>query len=273
MDYQQRPYRKYGFRQQFKPYGQFVKSAGGTTYRAATAAQRSAAARIAAAALARRGPYQLPARSFSLPMSEKKFVDLGLTNIVFRLAATPPVAVSLCFPVQGAAAFNRVGQKITLKSLRIRGCVTNILTAVQQGGRILVVYDRQANAALPLWTDVIGAVTSAGAATTGIYDGNQLANRERFVILADEQMWLPSVTNTAGVLTNPGTINQVDKIGSMFNFERFIKLRDMSMQFNNTNGGTFADIQTGSLSIFCVVQTTDSSYNLAFTARTRYSDA
>lgn len=257
-----------GFRKPFK-YGTYMGAV-----RKGVAVKRAAAARYAGYAAGRQYGVNLAAQVMRYPSrsGELKFVDLGITNIVFRLAAAPPVAVSLCFPVQGAAGFNRIGQKICLKSVRVRGIVTNILTALQQGGRILIVYDRQANAALPAWTDVIGAVTSAGAASSGMYDGNQLANRERFIILADEQFWLPSVTNTAGVLTNVGSLNQTDKGPSMWNFERFIKLKDLPMQFNNTNGGTAADIQTGSLNIFCVCQTTDSSYNLAFTARTRYSD-
>lgn len=202
---------------------------------------------------------------------ELKFVDLAQTALTGRLAATPPVAQPILFPVQGAAAFNRIGQKITLKSLRVRGVVTNILTSVQQMARIIIVYDRQANAALPIWTDVIGAVVSGGGPSSTIMDGIQLANRDRFIILADEQYNLPSVTNTTGVLTNMAYPQE--KNPSMFNFDRFIKLKDMETHFNNTNGGTFADIQTGSLSLFFAVQTTDSSWSLTWSARTRYTDA
>lgn len=203
---------------------------------------------------------------------EVKFVDIAATNLVFRGAGIPPTAVTLFVPVQGAAAFNRIGQKVTLKSLRIRGVVTNILTSLQGMGRIIVVYDKQANAALPTWTDLISNVSSAGAATNGAFDGINMANRDRFIILADEQIWTPSVTNTAGVLTNVGALNATDKNPSMYNFDRFIRLRDMESHFNNTNGGTFADLQSGSLSIFAVHSNTDSAWNIAFTARVRFSD-
>lgn len=204
---------------------------------------------------------------------ETKFVDTqGILGVNGRLAATPPAAITLCAPVQGAAGFNRIGQKITLKSLRIRGNVTNVLTCVQGLGRIIVVYDKQANAALPNWADLITSISNAGAATTGALDGINMANRDRFIVLADEQMWLPSCTNTAGVLTNVGGLNTTDKNPSMFNFDRFIKLRDMEMHFNNTNGGTFADIQTGSLNFFFALTGTDQSYSANFVARTRFQD-
>lgn len=203
---------------------------------------------------------------------EIKYVDFPTTQTNFQLATAPPTATSLCFPVQGAAAFNRIGQKILLKSIRLRGNVKNILTGVQGFGRIMVVYDRQSNAALPNWADLISAQTSAGATSTSAYDGMNMANRERFIMLVDEQFNFPSVTNTAGVLTN--TAFPQEKDPSMFNFDRFVPLKDMEMHFNNTNGGTFADIQTGSLSLFVAIDSnsTAASWQLNWTARTRFDD-
>lgn len=204
---------------------------------------------------------------------EVKFVDIAFVTKNFSVAATPPLATTLCIPVQGAAAFNRIGQKVTLKSLRIRGTVQNAATAVQGVGRIIVVYDKQANAALPTWTDLISGVTSAGVASNSTYDGINMANRDRFIVLADEQMTLPSVTNTAGVLTNVGTLTGTEKNPCMMNFDRFIKLRDMECHFNNTNGGTFADVMSGSLNIFCCTSVADGAYTFTFSARVRFSDA
>lgn len=203
---------------------------------------------------------------------EIKYVDFPTTQTNFALATAPPVATSLCFPVQGAAAFNRIGQKILLKSLRLRGNIKNVATGVQAFGRIIVVYDRQANAALPNWADLISAQTSAGATSTSCYDGINMANRERFLVLADEQFNFPSVTFTAGVLTNYEAITE--KLPSMFNFDRFIPLKDMEMHFNNTNGGTFADIQTGSISLFVAMDSngTAASWQFNYTARTRFDD-
>lgn len=203
---------------------------------------------------------------------ETKFVDIALGSTLFTSTATPPVATSLCYPVQGAAAFNRVGQKITLRSLRIRGFVVPTATGIATLGRILVVYDKQANAALPVWTDVILGVTSAAVPSSTITDGLNMANRDRFIVLVDEQFNLPSQTYTGGVLTNLSYPQE--KNPSMFNFDRFVKLRNMEMHFNNTNGGSFADIQTGSISIFVAFESTSTagSWGFGYSTRTRYRD-
>lgn len=258
---------------QFSPSALMARKEDLALIRATERAEASRAAR----AMVNQGPLLGLMRRQALQSGrgpEIKFVDsqavLGITG---RLAATPPVAVSLFTPVQGAAGFNRIGQKVTLKSLRVRGFVLNLATAVQGTGRIIIVYDKQANAALPNWADLITSISAAGAATTGAMDGINMANRERFIVLADEQFWLPSVTNTAGVLTNVGGLNTSDKNPSMFNFDRFIKLRDMETHFNNTNGGTFADIQTGSLNMFFVLTGTDQGYQGQFVCRTRFADS
>lgn len=205
-------------------------------------------------------------------VSETKFVDSALSTSTFIATTTPPTAVSLIFPVQGAAAFNRVGQKISLRSLRIRGNIFPNSTGTLTLLRVLIVYDKQANAALPVWTDVILGVNSAGAASSTITDGINMANRDRFIVLADEQINAPAFTNTAGVLTNLSYPQE--KNPSMFNFDRFIPLKDMEMHFNNTNGGTFADIQTGSVSIFFAMQGTGTaaSWQMTWSMRCRFRD-
>jgi len=135
-----------------------------------------------------------------------------------------------------------------------------------------VVYDKQANALLPVWTDVIAAVTSAGAPSSTITDGINMANRDRFIVLADEQLNLPPLTFAAGQLTQ--LAYPIEKNPSMFNFDRFIPLKDMEMHFNNTNGGTFADVQTGSVSIFLAqeVGATAAAWSFTFSTRARYRD-
>lgn len=203
---------------------------------------------------------------------EIKWVDVPSATANFRASGTPPAAISLFTPLQGAAGFNRIGQKVILKSLRVRGYVQAGATSTPDFGRIIVVYDKQANAALPNWADLITSISAAGAATTDTLAGINMSNRNRFIVLADEQLWLPSVTYTAGVLTNVGSLNTTDKNPSMFNFDRFIKLRDMETHFNNANGGTFADIQTGSLNMF-LVSGNDAKYFMTYNARVRFADA
>lgn len=211
------------------------------------------------------------ARARGTRRPEIKFVDITTTATNFRVTGTPPVAQPLNAISQGTGAYNRIGQKILMKSLRVRGVVTNIATATQQTARVIIVYDRQCNTALPIWSDLILAVDKAATGTSNVLDGVNMGNRDRFIVLADEQMWLPAVTNTAGVLTNVGTLNSTDKNPTMFNFDRFIRLKDLEAHFNNVNGGTFADIQTGGMFMF-LASGADAQYSMAWSARLRYED-
>ena len=74
---------------------------------------------------------------------------------------------------QGTTAITRLGRKILMKSVLVQGTLTNS----SGQGRILIVYDRQANGAAPAATDVLTSNT--------IMAIQNLDNRDRFIILAD----------------------------------------------------------------------------------------
>jgi len=204
---------------------------------------------------------------------EIKFVDNALTNTLFRSAATPPVGVYLGGPVQGAAPYQRVGQKIMNKSIHIRGIVVNSATSTEDLGRILVVYDRQPNGAVPTYATLIASYIAAGTSASTAYDGINMNNRERFKVLCDEQFRFPACTNTSGVLTN---LAQIDATGNTaaakWNFERFIRLKDLVTHFNTTNGGGIGDVTTGALLMFVVSQGNDSCWTFNWSSRLRFDD-
>ena len=70
--------------------------------------------------------------------------------------------------------------------------------------RLLVVYDKQPNGALPTYATVMQTRDNAGAASNTAFSDPNFDNKERFTILRDTTFVLPSVTNTVGVLTNVG---------------------------------------------------------------------
>jgi len=201
---------------------------------------------------------------------EMKFVDTSASTTITS-SAGPPIPTTLNLCVQGTGPYNRIGQRIQMMSLRITGYVwPNATTTAYSAGRIIVVYDRQANAALPVWTDLIANVTQAGSVNTGVYGNLNLANRERFIILADERYNFSPSTATGSATS---AVTATEKNPVMANFDRFIKLRGLEAHFNQTNGGTYADIQTGSITIFLVGDAT-SGGNFTFTywTRLRYQD-
>jgi len=198
------------------------------------------------------------------PKSELKALDLAEQLTGFTLAG---VFTTVNVPVNGAELYQRVGRKIYMKSLHIRGFLVNNSTGVQDYGRILVVYDSQPNGATPVLATLLQD-SNAGAATTGLSNLN-LANRARFKILRDYPVLLPSVTNTAGVLTN---FQMTDQIKSSFNIDMFIKLKGLETEFNGTNGGTIADINSGSIFILTASTLANNGWEFEFQTRLRYYD-
>jgi len=156
---------------------------------------------------------------------EMKFVDVSVSAATAIGAATFSAAQLLNGIQQGSDATNRVGRKINLKSLYLRYNFSLSATSTNGGTcRILVVYDKQANAAAPAITDIL----LADAFTSP----NNLSNRDRFVTLVDH------VTPSIGTAANWAVADVC---------YRKINLETM---FNSGNAGTIGDITSGSVYCF-----------------------
>lgn len=208
------------------------------------------------------------------PMStagEIKAVDIPSQLTTFVTVAVPPTMQLLNPVLSGAGFFNRIGAKLNMKSLRVRGFIQNISTCVQDAGRIIIFYDRQTNGAAPSIDTLLQTRNNAGtASTTGLSEIN-LDNRDRFVILRDKHIILPSCTNEAGVLTNyaPQITTQGDK--SEFIFDEFIKLKGLQTMYSASTG-LVGDIRTGGLFMVLVCENSTANYQMRWSARLRYFD-
>lgn len=158
-------------------------------------------------------------------IAETKFIDNTASTTLATAAATFSSAILLNGCVQGTEAVNRLGRKIVMTSLYLKGTAT-LQAASTQGGyvRIMVVYDRQANGTAPAITDVLLADSSISP--------NNLSNRERFVKVIDHET---QNVSTQGDFAVP--------------FEIYRKL-NLETNFNTGNAGTVGDITTGSLYMF-----------------------
>lgn len=125
---------------------------------------------------------------------------------------------------QGTTATTRIGRKILMKSINIQGVVA---TSTGNTARILIVYDKQPNGAVPLATDVLTSNTLMAM--------QNLDNRDRFIILADIFPY-----DQEENIANPSA-------SSGFGWKRYIKC-NLETIYNGTLG-TIADITTGSLLI------------------------
>jgi len=124
---------------------------------------------------------------------------------------------------QGTTAITRIGRKILMKSLLVQGWVNLSSPTVL---RILIIYDRQPNGALPGATDVLTSNTLMAAMN--------LDNRDRFICLAD-------------IFPGDDAENLTGNATNGFGWKRFIKMNLETIY--GGNAGSIADINTGSLLI------------------------
>lgn len=231
------------------------RSARPTMWRKKTTAQ----VQRAPAALVLRKP---EVKGVDVPLTSSKFNSTGIFTL---LNATVP----------GASEQNRIGRKVSMKSLMIRGWVRYDQAGTTPGDdllRCIVFYDRQPNGAAPVIADVLQDTDQAGTATTSITSNINLSNADRFKILRDWFWSVPHIVSIAGGATQDGQIT--DEGAKEFSFKTFIKLNGMEAHYNAGTAGTIADITTGALYLvtFGARASADAQYKLSFGARVRYLD-
>jgi len=197
------------------------------------------------------------------PLLVKAF-DVGYSNSNFTVAGTFTPLNAL---IVGPESYQRIGRRISMRSVSIKGYVNFSATSIQDSARIIIVYDEQPNAALPVLADVFQN-SNAGLATSNLSFLN-LNNRDRFRILKDFKVLIPAVTVVAGVLTNEVV---PDPIRNSFNVDWDIPLSGLETTYNAVNGGTVADITTGSLLIITFDGNNAGTVSFAFSSRLRYVD-
>lgn len=152
--------------------------------------------------------------------------------------------------IQGSAATNRIGRRIRMVSVYLRGRILMAGTSTGSSPiRIIIFYDRQTNGAAPTATDLL--------TSDAISSFNNLNNNRRFQVVADITR---SCIGTAG----PQALY----------FSNFKKI-DLSTEFNTGNAGTVADITTGSLYALCYASPGIGVASLItnLNVRVRFSDA
>jgi len=169
----------------------------------------------------------------------------------------------------GTGFFNRIGSRIEMKSLRIRGFIYYALTSIQDAVRIIVVYDRQPTGALPTIANLLQGRDQVGTTQTAGSSEINLDNRDRFTIVRDHRITIPSCTVAAGVLTNgpSWSHNQTAEV------DLFIKLKGLVTHYNSTaNPCTIANIATGALYVYHVGDTQSATVGFNGNFRLRFDD-
>lgn len=203
-------------------------------------------------------PIQGATRSARTNSSEVKSVDAQWTNLYTGTTAAGGAIVTLNAVTAGAGFWNRIGRKIEMKSIEMRGTIStgnNSLLVSKifdpQFLRFMIVYDKQPNGAIPVTSDILLDYSSTGGTTTLSSSGINLNNRDRFVILRDKKMvtpWLKTDPTTAGVIDGE---YQTDQCNWCPTIHMYVPLKGIITQFkSDTSPPTIGDIATGALYLF-----------------------
>lgn len=212
----------------------------------------------------RRGGMAPPAtRGYRPNNVERKVNDIDTATYQ---ANTTGVFTILCLPVVGADFNQRVGRKITIKSVYIKGMIQNEQAVTPTAGangpqhlRMVIVYDMQPNGAVPATTDLLVSATPASQLN--------LNNRDRFKVLADKEFVMgPTVYSTTAT-------QSVASFNQQAYFVKKYKKLNLEVVFS-TSGGTIADITSGALYMFWIGSRVSGAGdgNFVGSTRVRYAD-
>lgn len=190
---------------------------------------------------------------------------------------------SLCLNLiqQGAGSWNRVGRKIHLQSLRLRGEIVWLLdqeaSTLNLNGntiRMVIVWDKQPSGpvgTIPAFDTVFGVTGQDGSETTSYLNPVKYDNMDRFSVLRDcVHTFEPPLYNAAAGTQNAVVVRKP--------FDEFIQLKGREVVYSGqSNPMTIADVSTGAIYIYCRAAGNISNVNF-FTladssfARLRYID-
>lgn len=223
----------------------------------------------------RNGILKLPGSYVSKAKSEVKSCDVPPTATAFRSTAVPPQPVLMNIIQQGNGVNNRIGSIINMKSLHLRGVIDSTVTVTTQNQqlRMMVIYDRNPNGNLPLFSDIISGRYPDNANGSVIYSEINIDNRERFVVLRDKYYTTPWQQWNANTLVATEVRDE-----QQFTVNEHIKMKGLSTIYNSTsNPITSANINSGAVYLLLFMGSSqlvqDGSWGLAWTARFRYTDA
>lgn len=226
--------------------------------------------RTAAGSDKNKKPYKRAKKAQKVKMMqpELKGYDIAAGNAEFQSTGR----VELLNPVvQGTDNFNRVGRKINMKSVHVRGVIfpkDPTISIPRDHLRLLLVYDKQTNALLPSGNDVL--MDSNAVAGTSSFSHVNLANRERFVILRDTLVNVPQYD-----ATSLDSRNDFPNLDPALHIDWYVSLKGKDSIYNQLNNGNIGDIQTGALFLLCYnyIGASTDLWSCFYTSRLRYYDA
>jgi len=221
----------------------------------------------------------VPRTMGALANSESKYFDLFLSATAISEATSwtgseldPAGYDTLCDPSEGADIDNRIGRKIAIYKIAIRGVIdTTALPDVADivsapAVRLILYMDKQTNGAQSLGTDVMAA---PGAANLPLKFSTfqNLNNLGRFRVLRDVVFQPRTVTaGTDGANTTSQNMQAIP-------FKMNVNFRTpVIMKFNSTNAGTIGDIVDNSFHLIGTKSNAAFASTISYQVRSYYKD-
>lgn len=214
-------------------------------------------------------------RKINYPVGEKKGVDISLgISPILATTNTNGSSVVLNLIAPGNGSYNRVGRKIKITSVRLRGIIEvtlipDVTTALMNGVtvRMVVVYDKQPSGVLPTFDQIFGLTDQTGTEATTYLDPIRYDNMDRFQVLRDSLYTAnPQAASDDGT-TNAKTYD--------LPFDEYIKVGRSTNYGGQSSPCTIADISSGGLYVYFRTDneaTSVSSVKTLSYARLRYFD-
>lgn len=224
-------------------------------------AQRYIKNRVAQNISTNRGP-MIPKTIVYKKSGEKKGMDtnLEINSGVITTTNTNGSCFVLNLIQQGAGSWNRVGRKVDLKSLRLKGSFLVTYDTNEGGGitrgnlvRMVVVWDKQPSGnTIPTFDQIFGTTDQSGTEVSGILTPPRYDNMDRFQILRDKTF--ESVPQT--IFPSGGNYY----VNHPICFDEYLKLAGkQSVYSGQSNPMTIADISTGGLYVYFRALVNDAS--------------
>jgi len=195
-------------------------------------------------ALQRSAKFGNELRGFDTPISLTPIIDTTTTNASsYFLNGTS----------QGSASWNRIGNKIAMQSLRIRGIIGSLLLPDGTTGnmqdnyvRMVVVYDKTPSGVLPNWNDIFGDTNNLGTTSSSIFDSLNLLRTKRFRVLKDCNYAINAGASPAAGTGKGQNVSQY--------FDEFVPLKGLETQYTASQSPPtaplIADVSSGGLYVY-----------------------
>lgn len=199
---------------------------------------------------------------------ESKWVETLVEENVPNTTGTNDQIIPLNLIQLGSGAFNRIGRKVTLKSLRLQGFAVNLSDA---GGpstpnlmRMVVVYDKQPSGTLPNFNDIFEGVDQQGNTVSTIFSSLNYSNMSRFQVIRDTV-----IDFNAGPNTSATTAVRVLK-----SIDDYIKVNRETVYSGTANPVSITNISSGALYLVLrsVNNAADAHSTVGIQCRLKYHD-